>query len=332
VNVLQLVTTPRPFFDQQVAALERRGVSCTTLAVPRPPEGGRSLRDFARFLPRVLARGLDDYDLVHANHGLVAPFALAQPTRPVVVTFWGTDLMGDRTPAHRAIRWTSRRAAALADAVILPSPAMRRYVDAETTLVPFGVDTDLFRPEPRDVARERLGWPPAERVVLFPYDPGRTVKDYPRAERVVARVDAESDSSVPLRAVSGVSHDEMPTYLNASDALLVTSRRESGPMVVREALACDLPVVSTDVGFVRETVEGVENAAVCGTDRELVAALGRVLAGDRRSDGRDAVTGLGLDAMGDAILSVYERVLDGPGAGDSRAAGRPRSDGRVTGE
>lgn len=304
MRVLQLYTTTRSFFENQVQVLKDRGVECTTLGVPgsHDPDSPRSATDYLRYAPRVLGHSLRGYDLVHVNMGLIGPFGLAQPTRPVVLSLWGSDLMSDRGWLTRMSRFSARHA----DEVILPSEAMAPALDAEHTIVPFGIDLEQFRPVDREVARERVGWDPDERVVLFPYEPGRPEKDHPRAERVVERADVDAD----LRVVTGVPHEEIPDYMNASDALLLTSTRESGPMVVKEAAACNLPVVATDVGFVRETLEGVENSRVCRTDEELVAGLEAVLDGDGRSNAREHLDDIGLDAMGDRLLDVYRRVLE----------------------
>ncbi|WIV67615.1 glycosyltransferase [Natrialbaceae archaeon AArc-T1-2] len=306
MHVLQLVTSPRPFFDQQVAVLEDRGIDCTVLGVPGE-HGGDSSRPptaYATFYRRVLsAIRSGEYDLVHANYGLVAPFAIAQPVRPVVVTLWGTDLMSERSWLRSLSRFGARRS----DAAIVPSPAMSAELETEHELIPFGVDTDLFRPIPRGEARERVGWDTDRPIALFPYDRTRSVKDFPRARRLLERADVDAD--VDLRTVSNVEYELIPYYMNASDVLLVTSERESGPMVVKEAAACNLPIVSTDVGFVRETLEGVTRCIVSDDDDELVAGLERLLADGGRSDGRNVIDGLGLESLGDRLLDVYRRVL-----------------------
>ncbi len=306
MNVLQLITSTRSFFEQQVATLDDRGIDCTVLSVPGEyhPDSPRSAGDYLRFYPRILREiRSGDYDLVHANYGLVAPLALAQPTRPVVLTLWGTDLMSGRG----WLRAMSRYGARLSDAVVLPSPVMSSALDCDHTVIPFGVDTDQFRPIPRHRARDHLGWETDDPVVLFPYDSDRPEKNYPLARSVVdeASVDAE------LRTVTGVPHEEMPHYMNASDALLLTSTRESGPMAVKEAAACNLPVVSTDVGFVSDVLDDVANSAVCDREIELVAALEYVLENGSRSNGRSAVDELSLDAMGDQLVALYDGVLDG---------------------
>ncbi|MGA9402958.1 MAG: glycosyltransferase [Haladaptatus sp.] len=306
MKVLQLVTTPRPFFDLQIRELEERNIECTTVTVPRPAEGGRSITDYLRFYPKVLRHSLSEYDLVHANYGLVTPFALAQPIRPLVITFWGTDLMSENGWLPRLSTAVARQA----DAVILPTKAMAANYSGPHSLIPFGVDTERFRPIPKQEARERIGWKSNVPIVLFPYDTSRDVKDFTRAKRIVEQVDVDAD----LRAVSGVPYDEIPYYMNASDVLLVSSKREAGPMVVKEAAACNLPVISTDVGFVREVLDGVSNCTVSDVDRELVSAVEDVLARDDPSDGRTVIDGLSVDEMADSIVDVYDRVLTDQGS------------------
>ena len=304
MRVLQLITSTRSFYEQQVEALEARGIECTTVSVPGTyaADSPHTVWDYVRYYPKVLDHSLDEYDLVHANYGLVGPFALAQPTRPVVLSLWGTDLLGD----YGWLRTLSRTSARLADAVVVPSEPMAEALGRPASLIPFGVNMDLFEPEPKQEARQRLGWDD-EPVVLFPYDRNREEKDFPRAKRVVERL--ESDAR--LHEVTDATHEEMPTYMNAADALLVTSRHEAGPMAVKEAAACNLPVVSTDVGFVRETLDGVSRSQVCETTDELVAALDAVLAAGERSDGRQAVRSDSVSRLGDRLATLYRETVEG---------------------
>lgn len=298
MHALQLVTTPRSFFDQQIEVLEARGIDCTVVRV-HERDGSRTPANYPRFAVETIREALTgDYDLVHANYGLIAPIAIAQPTRPVVLTFWGTDLMGPGWLRH-----LSRASARAADAVILPTEGLRDRVPVEGTVVPFGVDTERFRPIPRDEARAYVGWDRDERIVLFPYSPERDVKNYPLAVRTVER--AATDATI--RTMSEVDYEDVPYYMNAADCVLVTSKRESGPMTVKEATACNVPVVATDVGFVRDVLEGVAHSHVCRTTDELVAGLEDALASGGRSDGRNP--DLGLEEMGDRFVEVYESVL-----------------------
>jgi len=302
MQVLQLVTTPRPFFERQIDVLERKGVQCTTIAVPGryDPDASdsRSLADYLRFYPRVLRRSLSDWDLIHANYGLTAPIALAQLTRPVILSLWGSDLMGKY---GFACRWFAR----YCDEVIVMTGEMAGDLGMPCHVVPHGIDMTQFAPIPQMEAREAVGWNSETLHVLFPYSTERPVKDYPRAERVVRTVSIRLPKDVSLKPISGVPHDRIATYMNAADALLLTSKREGSPNTVKEAMACNLPVVATDVGDIGEVLSGVTPSAVCRSDEELVEALVNVFTTDRRPNSRAAVREFSLDRMGDRLIEIY---------------------------
>jgi len=304
LKTLQLVTTPRPFFEQQTRVLERNGVSCTVVPVPGKKDH-RTLKEYLRFQGRVLRRSVgSDFDLVQANYGLTGPAAIFQPRRPVILWFWGTELFG----AYSRI---NKMCAALADAVIVMSEEMADRLDRPCYVIRHGVDTGRFAPQPRDRARSDLGWNPSSKHVLFPYDPSRQLKNYPRARSTVEAAAAQLGIDVEIHAVYGVPHEEIPVYMNASDALLLTSDTEGSPNSVREALACNLPIVSTDVGDVRERVAGVDNCHVCATDDELVSGLVNVLKSGQRSNGRERIDEFSLERMIRDLFVVYDDVLDG---------------------
>jgi teichuronic acid biosynthesis glycosyltransferase TuaC len=263
--------------------------------------------------------GRERFDLVHAQFGQSA--ALALPKRiPLVITFRGDDLQGvlDDGDGHltlpgRLLRGFSRWAAHHANAVIVVSPHMRDYVTNGTPVhvVPSGVDLALFRPLPQAAARVRLGLPERERLVLFVGNPNLARKRYSLARQAVELLPA-----VPAtQLVIGwrVPHEQMPDYMAACDALVFTSMQEGSPNAVKEALACNLPVVSVCVGDVAERLHGVAGCELCDDDRPetIAAALARVLARAERIDGRAAVRHLDEHAITARVIGIYHSVLNG---------------------
>lgn len=314
LEVLNLVPLAESqFYRQQVDVLETRGIRCTSLVVPGPDEHdeeNRSAKEYLRFYPTVLREvfGGSEFDLVHANFGLTAPHALAQPRLPVVVSLWGTDLFG-------RFGWLSKGCARLADEVIVMSEKMAREVPRDCHVIPHGVDTDLFRPLSQRDARRDLGWDPERYQVLFS-SPDREVKNVDLARRVVDASRDRLEEPIELQTVSDVAHDRMPVYMNAADALLITSRWEGSPNVVKEALACNLPIVSTDVGDVSERLEVVDPSEVCRSETELVEGLTDVLVRGERSNGRNVAREISLDRMAQNIHAVYVEALDSASAGN----------------
>lgn len=307
VRVLSLVTNERArFYRQQVDALRERGVEVDTISIPGRRHAGddsiqsRSPLDYARFYGTALRAAADHYDVVHASYGLTAPVAVVQSNAPSVVTLWGSDLMGTYGPI-------SKLSARGADEVIVMSTEMAEALGRPCTVIPHGIDTERFAPADQAAAREELGWDDGHQV-LFPYSPNRPIKNFPRAERVVAAAERRLGEPVTLQTVSGVPHEEMPTYMNAADALLLTSDREGSPNSVKEALACNLPVVSRNVGDVAERLHDVEPSVVGDTDPELVDGLVEILERGERSNGRVMVDDIDLETQVDRLYDIYRRA------------------------
>jgi len=301
MRVLNVVTTRTPFFNQQIASLEDQGVQTETVRVPGTARE-RSLRHYALFYKRILEKNPLDYDIIHSNYGLTTPFALAQPSRPVVVTLWGSDLMGPYGSLSKAC-------AKRCDEVFVRSREMKEALGSDAHVVPGGVDFELFRPMPQEQALEAVSWSHEEKHVLFPYSRDRDVKNYPLAEEVVSAVEDRFEVPVNLQVVSDVSHDRIPIYMNAADALVLTSDREGSPNTIKEAMACNTPIVSTDVGDVRERLDGVTHSKVGRTKPELVDGLVSVLSSDARSNGRESIQDLRLDRIAKRIIRVYKQAL-----------------------
>jgi len=308
MKVLQLVNSNKSFFQNQVKGLEQNGVTVDTLFVPKSETIGetadqRSVTDYLQYYPSVLKHSFEDYDVIHSNYGLTAPFAILQPNRPIVLTLWGSDLMGKHGNFNR---YLSR----YFDTVILPSTEMANYLHYEYEIVPFGIDTELFRPMDQKQARSKIGWDTEDRIVLFPYPKHRSEKNYSLAKQVVDEINKSVDNGVKIKTIVGKPYYKMPMYMNASDVLLITSERESGPMTVKEAALCNVPVVSTNVGFADAVLEGVKNSFVCDDKQDIITNLSYVLDEPVRSDGRKQADMWGTKEMGRKLKYIYQTCIE----------------------
>ncbi|SFT00429.1 glycosyltransferase [Halostagnicola kamekurae] len=305
MHVLILTTNEdAPFMNQQLAALERLGVSFTVRSVPGETGPGRSRSplEYLKFFPTVVRESRNGYDLIHAHYGLTAPMALAQFRQPVVLSLWGTDVYGPGEPI-------SRFCAPFCEEVVVMSAEMGRTLGRDCTVIPDGVNVAQFYPIPQAEARERVGWNEEGYDVLFPYSPDREVKNHPRARRVVRAVEEQIGAPVRLRTVYGVDHDEVVHYMNAADALLLTSESEGSPNSVKEAMACNVPVVAVDVGDVADRLDGVSPSTVATSDRDLIAGLRDILERGERSNGREAAAEISVERTAARMLETYERAV-----------------------
>jgi glycosyltransferase involved in cell wall biosynthesis len=260
------------------------------------PGGARAYAQAARELRR--RHGGTRYDIVHAHFGLTAWPALAARARMRAVTLHGTDL------AHPRSRKLSLGALPFMDLVAgvsepllqaLPGWAARR----RTAVLPAGVDTTRFVSIPRAEARRRLGLDPDRPYLLFGADPGRPEKRYDRA--------AEVAGDVELLVLGDVEPNDVPLYVNAANAVLVTSEREGFGLAVLEGLACDVPVLATDVGIAPEALARIEGT-YCGPFDAAAwrAALGPHLAAtDPRIDGRERAEQYSTDRMAARVVEAW---------------------------
>jgi glycosyltransferase involved in cell wall biosynthesis len=242
------------------------------------------------------------YDVVHAHYGLSGVPALLRWRTPLVVTLHGSDVLVGRVQPL-----ISKAVAAFADAVIAVSPEICAKIPGE--VIPCGVDVELFKPRDRAAARARLGLGQRAKLVLFPFDPARRVKRVHLAQQAVERL----GDGVELLIVSGIENAEMPWYYSAADAMILCSESEGSPTSIKEALACNLPIVSTDVGDVREITSGIDGCEIVEADADALArGLERVLGGRPSTpfDGRSRITRYDQRRTVASIVRVYERIAE----------------------
>jgi glycosyltransferase involved in cell wall biosynthesis len=222
----------------------------------------------------------------------------------MIVTLHGSDVLQGRFQ-----RSVSKLVSALADSTIVVSSAIAARCPG--TLIPCGVDLERFHPLDRATARLQLGLTAAGNYILFPFNPERRLKRHDIAAEAVALLKKEG-LNVSLVSVWSVPNEQMPLYYSAMDAMVLCSDTEGSPTSVKEALACNLPVVSTDVGDVRSLLRGIDGTEICEQRASSIAAgLRRVL--DRTAgavfDGRSAMSRYDQAATVDALLDVYNGVV-----------------------
>lgn len=302
------------FVKDEVGALRSAGVDVDVYFV-----NGKASKWNYFWSPVGFARRLSRraYDVVHVHHSFCGFVATKQKKVPVVWTFHEGEISGDAkiresdsaikrlAYSKRFKRYVARRV----DALIVVSEHLKAPLERPDALtIASGIDMDIFKPMDKNEAKKRLGLNEAKRYVLFPSEPGRVEKRYDLA---VAGVEAyrQSGGEVELLCLDNVPHEEVPLYMNASEALLMTSVFEASPVTVREALACGLPVVSTDVGDVGEVIGGVEGCYLVAPDApDIAVKLRKALERTAPFAGRDRVAGYSLEATASKLTALYDRL------------------------
>ena len=288
----------------QVEAIRSHGVEVDVFSFPL---GRNQYAPAVRRLRRLLRR--ERFDLVHAHYGLPGWCALLAGARPLVVTFHGTDVR------HRGVGPLSRRLAPRVDLCAGVSRALFRpeggrpglpRPPGHTAVLPCGADLRRFRPMPRIEARRELGLAPRGSFLFFPANPSRPEKRHDRAEELAGRAGAE------LLDGGSIEPDRMPLWINAANAVLITSDYEGFGLIALESLACEVPALSTPVGIAPHALGGVPGCLVAPYDSErwLGELRPHLEADDPRVPGAQRAAAFSADRMAERVLIAYRELLD----------------------
>ncbi|MEZ5075622.1 MAG: glycosyltransferase [Solirubrobacterales bacterium] len=307
-----------PYVRDIVDEVRRQGVPADVLFIRGYRSAGAYLAGalVALLMPIAYPRR---YRLVHCHTGEAALAARFFFGAPVLASYLGTDILGAQIGGGLKLRATYglrsriiRAHAGLMSATTTKSREMEALLTprarARNAVIPDGVDRARFHPRDRELARAELGWRTDRTIVLFA---GRVESPEKRlwlAREVVGLAGAEIPG-LELRIVSDVPPEAMPVHYAAADCLLHTSVSEGSSNVIKEALACDLPVLATPAGDVRELLDGVAGCMVCEPRAPaLASALVELLSRYRESDGRDHTGGLSIEEAARRTIAEYRAL------------------------
>jgi len=298
---------------RQIESLQALGTQMNVLEII-----GLPMLKYLQALPSEWSQ-LAAVDVIHAHFGYCGWLARSQWRKPVVVSFMGDDLLGTPDATGRLkpfSQWmvaANRRLARMVDAVIVKSAEMAEVVaPVKAYVIPNGVDLQTFQPMDKTKTRMTLGWDPNKRYILFPGNPANPRKGFTLAQAATQRAAAQLGETLELVSLWQVAPDQVPLYMNGCDVMLMASLIEGSPNVVKEAMACNLPVVSVPVGDVAEILRDVPGYVICPRDAEPLAdALVNMLITMPRAKGRLALEAKGLDVktVAQKIMRIYDTVL-----------------------
>jgi len=289
------------FVKEQVDSLRALGLEVDVLFVNGPASRPNYLRGVLSFWHQLMRYR---YDLIHAHNTYSGVIARMQARCPVVLTFHGSEFY-----AGRLEYLFSKLIATQVDGIILVSSRLKQFLPRQKArVIPCGVDVHRFRPMPQQEARNHLGLPEGKKLVLFAAD-RRPVKRFDLVELALAALKRQM-ANVELVEVGKEPPDRMPLYMNACDTLVMASDHEGSPQVIKEAMACDLPIVSVPAGAVPELIGSTEGCYLCSqAPEDMAAKLKTALERGGRTNGSERVRHLALDNVARRILDVYYEVL-----------------------
>ena len=290
-----------PFVSEQVEALKELGVEFDFFGVD-----GKGIRGYLSNLPS-LRKKINDYhpDLVHAHYGLSGLLANLQRKIPVVTTYHGSDIHSKGT--NLLISKISTHFSAYNIFVSEWLMELSAYQGKNQSVIPCGVDTTTFYPMERSEARRSLGWDANATYILFASAFDNEIKNSPLAKAAVSLV-----PNATLMELRGYERYQVNLAMNAANCLLMTSYREGSPVIVKEALACGTPIVSVNVGDVKDLTAGVDSCYITTYDaNEIAKKLQLSIAFKGKTNGPKSIIekGLSNDIIVHNILDIYQKVI-----------------------
>lgn len=289
------------FITEQADSLIRAGLIIDYYTVEK-----RGILGYLKSIP-ALNRKIKSFspDIIHAHYGFSGLLANLQRKIPVVTTFHGTDIND-----HKAF-YFSKLAMFLSKYNIFVSSKLieRARPKKNHTMISCGIDFNNFKEIDRDLARKKLGLSLKKKHLLFSSSFDNKVKNYELA-RDSLQVLSSKGIEIELLEFKGYNREKSNLLFNAVDGVLVTSKSESGPLVIKEAMAVNTPAISVDVGDVSEITHNTKGYFITSHDKvEISTAIIDCLKLNKRTNGRNKIQFLDIDIVAQRIIEVYKKII-----------------------
>ncbi|MBN1472264.1 MAG: glycosyltransferase [Syntrophaceae bacterium] len=291
-----------PLVKNQIKSIQENGIDSVIF-----PIVGKGLPGYLRNI-LLLKKHLKyaQYDLIHAHYALSGYVAALAGAKPLIVSLMGSDLgINKRNSLQKYIMkkyWNE---------TIVKSKTMREAVgECSVEVIPNGVNIDKLKPLAQKEALKKTNWDLNCRHILFAANPKRPEKNYQLLQSAFERI---KENKIQLHFLDNVPNEVMPFYYNAADVVVLTSLREGSPNVIKEAMACNRPIVATAVGDVAEIIDGVSGCFLCDFDPvDLASKLTLALKFNKPTSGRDKIIVMGLDdkTIAAKIIAIYRDMAE----------------------
>lgn len=235
------------------------------------------------------------YDAIHIHYALSGIFLLFNPfyRKGIVLTMHGSDFNAKNSIIKRIVNSVSKRASHI---VCLNDDMLSQLKTYNSKLfhIPCGVNTDTFLPV--NLNKQRGG----KYQIVFPSSRLRAVKNFPFFEAVVEHLEIKNNIEIEIIEIDAKTREEVNLILNGADLLCMTSITEGSPQIIKEAMCCGLPIVTSNVGDVKTLLKNVTNCFVIDNYdvEDYSTSIMQILTlpvDERSSNGRSKIFQLGID-------------------------------------
>lgn len=298
-----------PFINSQKESIEKLSVQIDVFLIP-----GKGFCNYIKSIRLIRAEcKKKNYDIIHAHYGFSGLIVLlAFLKKPVVISFMGDDLLGTSTEKGRntiksvLIARINRALSPLYNSVIVKSKQLGSLLPKiPFHIIPNGVDFEKYYPYDKQEARKKLGIDLQAKVVVFAASKDSPNKNFKLAKNSISLL----QDKLTLLILENTPPHEVYFYFNAADLVLLLSFHEGSPNVIKEAMACNCPIVSTNVGDVEEVINKTEGCFICSYKPEDVAEkITKAIKFGKRTNGREMIKHLESGVVAKEIVALYESI------------------------
>jgi len=293
-----------PFIKSQGESLIKEGIDLEYFTV-----NGKGIKGYLNSI-KPLRKYLktNKFDIIHAHYGLIGLLCLITFTKtPIVLSVMGDDAYGDFDIKGRRIKssylgmFLTQIALIFVKNIIVKSKNILKVIiyKKKSFIIANGVNFEIFKPSSTELEKNKI---------LFLADINVERKNYKLLHDAIQLM---NESEVEYINPYPIKHNEFPVYLNQSSVFVLTSYNEGSPNVIKEAMACNIPVVSTDVGDVKEVISNTEGCYITSFEPEDVAdKISNALTFGKRTTGRKDIKHLEARVVARKIINIYKRTLE----------------------
>ncbi len=259
---------------------------------------------------KIISKG--SFDLIHVHFGLAGMFLFFKHfiKVPVVLTLHGCDIQSFKK-RDGLMQKISKMAASNADRIIILNDKMAQILkkhQPKSIKIPCGINTEVFDLDRCNLTNKSF-------IIGFPSDRKREVKNYPLF-KAITDILKRRGYTIETVDFANFTREEMAWNLSRLDCLLLTSHSEGSPQIIKEAMFCGVPIVSTKVGDVEMLLKGVKNCFVVDS-YQPEAFIGKIMEilllapTERKTNGKEKIIKMQLDqeTVCSNIYSLYEDLL-----------------------
>lgn len=290
-----------PIIKNQGLSLQKQGIELDYFTIE-----GKGIIGYLSAIPNLRRRIRSyDYDLIHAHYSLSAYIASFSFPKKLVVSLMGSDVQNKMSnkliiKIFNKFFW---------DELIVKSVRMYDFLDIKrASIIPNGVDFDKFNQIKKEIAIKKTGWSFLKKHVLFAAHPKRIEKNFELAKVAMNKL---HNPNIELHVLENVPNENMNYYYNSADVVLLTSRREGSPNVIKEAMACGIPIVSTDVGDVKQVIGNTNGCYVAKMDSDDISSkIKLALNFNKKTTGKEDIKQLDSNTIAIRIINIYKSILN----------------------